>query len=1595
MCDWFQNSTRLAASKKVQFVSRTNQAFWYQPSSSLQYGNNFNINASYNSLINNNKDVVGSRWTKEQGASPEAKEQEESPSQGTERGMKLIGPMCHSTTAGNAKQALNDGGLSYSYSYSSEQLGTKVEMVYNLLSMLGTHDRAEMTSTLLAMSSSPDSCKAMRQSGCLSLLVQLVHSSGESAVVRQRAAQALRNMVHCHGDDKRGRREARVLRLLDQVSSYCDTLSAGGNDSHVEDAHPGPAIAALMKLSFDEEHRLAMCQLGAIYVVARLVQVEAPYQAECCITLKRYAGMALTNLTFGDGNNKALLCSMKPFMSALVAQLGSTSEDLVQVTASVLRNLSWRADAASKQSLREVGSVPALVKASMTAKREPTMKSVLSALWNLSAHCNINKVDICGVEGALQYLVQMLNYQSTSKTLAVVENAGGILRNISSHIAVREDYRKIIRDQNCLAILLRQLQSASLTVVSNACGTLWNLSARCATDQRALVALGAVPMLTSLAHSRHRMIAMGASAALKNLLPIRLAQQQASTPSGSASLLVRKRRALEAELSTSLSETCDNIDSCPQWDSDKESTSSQAKDDCDQINQSVQQITLEETMSEEPVNYSLKYCDENKGNETDNDAVNYSIKFKEPEGSEEKRFGAACFKEETDSQNDYAETDLDQLTDYSLRYSEEEHNDSADGSSNVNDSKEDEPKPQAEPNSSSDTPTEKREQTKATVLETPLMFSRCSSLGSLSSCEQQDDCRSSGVSEFSRMTSGILSPSDIPDSPSQTIPPSPRVRSRPSLPVTVEEKESSDLPGVFDDSVKAFKEESTPAQFSTASTSLSDLTIEDDNQEPSAEKLLAAVSEEEDENILADCINSGMQNNRESNISRIPRARGIPVKAPTNIRHPNPALDETPVQFCTEDTPASLSHATSHSELSCALSDASSDHENILAECIQSGMPQPQVGGMEKKTSTVQTAQVVPSLKTTSVKPRPVSVPTARMRQILAEDEIKVFASEESPGDFSIGSSLSDLTINSKPEKAVAAPTPPVDKSSPPSSLDPEVPTGDDVALGEQEDQDLLMQVISSGLPTAHSGSSNSAKVADSLPKDTDTWADDTSSYPSVSVTIPAVESYNSDDDEKTERDEATLVGDTGVIKLGSGKVALISHLDMEESYQNLENVQPPSNMASMISLYGSGTGSMNEKELAKNDFELHGSMQSLQELEMVQPPSGMNSIISLTCSLETDRKHRVLTRADSLLENVKPPTEMDEIPDLDNSILSVASICSEVADSLEDLTLEATPPSQRKAAAKKRELGKFRYNTYVVNKNADKKPTTAPIQPCQPSLDTSKSTESLDEAGPPSPKTKINPKQRRLADRERFRTRTIHDGPPPVDRLSSVESECQSSEGAVSPVGPASESTSEADDPPRPIVTKPPEVKSIRTGSARGSAIPVVRSPVKTIPPTGKKKPVGTAAPLQRQGTFTKDDSASSSIPVPIKSKIASPIRKNPLVATKSAGNCSGGGRGRAASLPNKSSGMGVRTSLSNQSLKSACSDGGNGHSNGGSNGTRWHSNSSLNSSPSGGGREPKKDATSKIASLWKKVDENKKKQPSMDTRVWIPPEPKSKQIA
>lgn len=457
------------------------------------------------------------------------------------------------------------------------RLGAKVDVVYNLLGMLEKSGRDDMSTTLLSMSTSIDSCLVMRQSGCLPLLIQLIHAPGQNSDTRDRAMQALHNVVHAKSDERAGRREARVLRFLEQLRDYCQSLKVSlerDQSTDEERGHPAATIAALMKLSFDEAHRHAMCQLGGLHAVAELIEMDhlahgSENDDQNCITLRRYAGMALTNLTFGDGNNKALLCSFKEFMKALVSQLRSPSDDLRQVTASVLRNLSWRADSNSKQTLREVGAVTGLMKAAMEGRKESTLKSILSALWNLSAHCSTNKVDICAVNGALAFLVDMLNYKAPSKTLAIVENAGGILRNVSSHVAVREDYRAIVRERGCLQVLLQQLRSPSLTVVSNACGALWNLSARCPQDQRLLWDLGAVPMLRSLVHSKHKMISMGSSAALKNLLSARPGCNNLvhldSTARGLGlstlpSLVARRQRALEQEIDQNLAETCDNIE---------------------------------------------------------------------------------------------------------------------------------------------------------------------------------------------------------------------------------------------------------------------------------------------------------------------------------------------------------------------------------------------------------------------------------------------------------------------------------------------------------------------------------------------------------------------------------------------------------------------------------------------------------------------------------------------------------------------------------------------------------------------------------------------------------------------------------------------------------------------------------------------------------------------------------------------------------------------------------------------------------------------------------------------------------------------------
>jgi len=81
-----------------------------------------------------------------------------------------------------------------------------------------------MSKTLLAMSSTAESCQAMRQSGCLPLLIQLIHANELERAVRGRAAEALSNIVQAQTDERRRKRETRVLKFLQTVREHCDDL---------------------------------------------------------------------------------------------------------------------------------------------------------------------------------------------------------------------------------------------------------------------------------------------------------------------------------------------------------------------------------------------------------------------------------------------------------------------------------------------------------------------------------------------------------------------------------------------------------------------------------------------------------------------------------------------------------------------------------------------------------------------------------------------------------------------------------------------------------------------------------------------------------------------------------------------------------------------------------------------------------------------------------------------------------------------------------------------------------------------------------------------------------------------------------------------------------------------------------------------------------------------------------------------------------------------------------------------------------------------------------------------------------------------------
>ena len=103
----------------------------------------------------------------------------------------------------------------------------------------------------------------------------------------------------------------------------------------------------------------------------------------------------------------------------MVGQLDTSGwENLRKATAHLFRNLAWKADKSSNSVLSESRVVLVLMEAAMEVssraltetlaglavepgRDEPTLKVILSALWNLSAHCKKNKADVCSILGSL------------------------------------------------------------------------------------------------------------------------------------------------------------------------------------------------------------------------------------------------------------------------------------------------------------------------------------------------------------------------------------------------------------------------------------------------------------------------------------------------------------------------------------------------------------------------------------------------------------------------------------------------------------------------------------------------------------------------------------------------------------------------------------------------------------------------------------------------------------------------------------------------------------------------------------------------------------------------------------------------------------------------------------------------------------------------------------------------------------------------------------------------------------------------------------------------------------------------------------------
>lgn len=221
-----------------------------------------------------------------------------------------------------------------------------------------------------------------------------------------------------------------------------------------------------------------------------------------------------------------------------------------------------------------------------------------------------------------------------------------------------------------------------------------------------------------------------------------------------------------------------------------------------------------------------------------------------------------------------------------------------------------------------------------------------------------------------------------------------------------------------------------------------------------------------------------------------------------------------------------------------------------------------------------------------------------------------------------------------------------------------------------------------------------------------DTWNEDSPndvSFPSISMSAPLVASFNSDaqEDQRTnvsenaraENNEQTGMTESKIIQREAIKLAEAVDADAHQNDLettsltsiDLEAIKPPSSMGSLLSLTASyaGTADTSETFVINRDrcysTSLPPTSQARNSVSTdprnVRKKSLPLGVVAKRALGQGGQSHTASLEnllnecTSSHLENVKPPSMMDELPDvgdMENSMLSVASITSEIADSRE-----------------------------------------------------------------------------------------------------------------------------------------------------------------------------------------------------------------------------------------------------------------------------------------------------------------------------------------